>query len=116
MLTPHVTPCARIAGHTHVVDQDDLLAALSHVEAQVHQLAGLDGLTADDVQVIAVQDVIRDRRAVEAALRRVGSAPVRAALRDAPALAGALAREEVLPADVVAVEVLRGGDVVLFTR
>jgi hypothetical protein len=101
------------------INQGNLISALNNVAVQVDRVTALNDLTIQDVQVVNVQDVIRNSSVLNNALRDadidVLTNFLNGSLNNNDVLNDVLNNNDVLIQDVVAVNVLSGGDVVLFT-
>ena len=100
----------------------NLISALNNIAVQIPNLQALNGLNVEDidVRVVNVEDVLNDNN-VEAfnnALNRnnVEILNLRNVLNNNEVLKNALNNNDVIIDDVVAVEVLSGGDLVVFTQ
>ena len=98
----------------------NLVSALNNIAVQITNLEALNDLTVEDVRVVDVDDVLNDNN-VEAfnnALNRnnVEIVTLRNVLNNNEVIKNALNNNDVAVSDVVAIEVLSGGDVVVFAQ
>jgi hypothetical protein len=96
----------------------NLIAALNNISVQIEELEALNDLTVSDVRVVNVEDVLNGNRvrALNNALNRndVDIVRLRNVLNDNEIIKNALNNNDVAVSDVVAIEVLSGGDIVLY--
>jgi hypothetical protein len=96
----------------------NLIAALNNISVQIEELEALNDLTVSDVRVLNVEDVLNGNRvrALNNALNRndVDIVRLRNVLNDNEIIKKALNNNDVAVSDVVAIEVLSGGDIVLY--
>jgi hypothetical protein len=96
----------------------NLISALNNIAVQITNLEALNGLTVEDVQVVNVQDVLNGNnvQALNNALNRnnVEILNLRNVLNNNEVIKNALNNNNVAIGQVVAVDVLSGGDVILF--
>lgn len=102
------------------VTSGNLIAALNNTAVQIRNLEALNNLTVSDVRVVNVQDVLNGNN-VEAfnnALNRnnVEIITLRNTLNNNEVIKNVLNNNNVEIGQVVAVDVLSGGDVILFTK
>lgn len=98
----------------------NLIAALNNISVQITRLEALNDLTVQDVQVVNVEDVLNDNN-VEAfnnALNRnnVEIVTLRDVLNNNEIIKNVLNNNNVEIGQVVAIDVLSGGDVVVFYK
>ena len=98
----------------------NLIAALNNIAVQITNLNALNDLTVEDVQVVNVEDVLNGNN-VEAfnnALNRnnVEIIELRNTLNNNEIVKNVLNNNNVAIGEVVAIDVLSGGDVVVFAR
>lgn len=95
-----------------------LISALNNIAVQITNLEALNDLTVENVQVVDVDNVLNDAnvQALNNALNRNNTEilNLRNVLNDNEVIKQALNNNNVAVSDVVAVEVLSGGDIVLF--
>lgn len=98
------------------VNAGNLISALNNISANIQDVQALNDLTAQDVQVVNVQDVLNDNKvqAFNNALNRNDISALTEFLNNSNILNEALNQNNVAVSDVVAVSVLSGGDVVLY--
>ena len=113
---------ANAAPSARQVNQGNLISALNNVAVQVDRVNALNDLTITDVQVVNVQDVIRNSRVLNNALRGADINVLQDFLNNSlnnnnvEIIKNALNENDVLVQDVVAVNVLSGGDLVVFAQ
>jgi len=104
----------------HGVNQGNLISALNNVAVQVDRVNALNDLTINDVQVVNVENVLKNGKVLNNVLRDANIQVLQDFLNNSAnnneILNDALNNNNVNVQDVVAVNVLSGGDVVLFTR
>ncbi len=97
-----------------------LIAAINGAGAEIEGFQALDGLAVEDVQVVNVNDLVGDADAAafnealaqnEAEIAEWGNV-----LNENEVVTGVLTGAEVAVTDVVAVDVLSGGEVVVYYR
>lgn len=98
----------------------NLIAALNNIAVQITNLEALNNLTIEDVRVVNVEDVLNNNN-VEAfnnALNRneVEILTLRNVLNNNEIIKNVLNNNNIVINDVVAIDVLSGGDVVIFTQ
>ena len=108
------------------INQGNLISALNNVSAQVSDIQALNDLTITDVRVVNVEDVANNNRVLNNALNRNDVNIVRNSLNNflnnslnninVEILNNALNQNNVTVDDVVAVNVLSDGTVVLFVQ
>ena len=104
------------------INQGNLISALNNVAVQVDRVDALNDLTIEDVRVVNVQDVIRNSSVLNNALRDadidVLTDFLNGSLNDntVQVIKDALNQNDVAISDVVAINVLSGGDVVVFAQ
>lgn len=102
------------------INQGNLISALNNVAVQVDRVNALNDLTVQDVQVVNVQDVVRNSRVLDNALRDadidVLTNFLNGSLNNNEVVKDVLDDANVAITDVVAINVLSGGDVVVFER
>lgn len=110
------------AGPATQVNQGNLISALNNVAVQVDRVNALNDLTITDVQVVNVQDVIRNSNVLNNALRGADINILQDFLNNSlnnnnvEIIKNSLNENDVLVQDVVAVNVLSGGDLVVFAQ
>lgn len=96
----------------------NLIAALNNVNVQIRNLEALNDLTVEDVRVVDVDDVLNGNNieALNNSLNRnnVDVDVLRNALNNNEVIKNSLNNVNVAVNDVVAIDVLSGGDVVVF--
>ncbi len=128
-LAVRVTAPAALAQTTQVdqdlrVNQGNLVSALNNVDAEVGALNVLDDLTVTDVRVVNVEDSVNNNRVLNNVLNnnQTDVAVLQDFLNNSAnnnnveILNDALDNNDVNVEDVVAVDVLSGGSVVLFVQ
>ena len=98
------------------INQGNLVSALNNIAVQLDRIEALNDLTVQDVRVVNVEDVLRNARVLNNALRDANVQIVQDSLNDNEVIKQALNQNDVAITDVVAVNVLSGGDVVVFER
>ena len=102
------------------VNQGNLISALNNVAVQVDRVNALNDLTIADVRVVNVEDVLNNNRVLNNALNdnnvQILQDFLNGSLNNAEILNNLLQNANIAITDVVAVNVLSGGDVVVFTR
>ena len=119
-------PAVALAQQTPPVQQTgqatvgNLIAALNNITVQVNNLQALNGLTVQDVRVVNVEDVLNNNNvnALNNALNNnnVEILNLRKVLNNNEVIKEALNNNDVAVNDVVAIDVLSGGDVVVFAK
>ncbi len=98
----------------------NLIAALNNITVQVNNLQALNDLTVEDVRVVNVEDVLNNNNvnALNNALNNnnVEILNLRNVLNNNEVIKNALNNNNVAINDVVAIDVLSGGDVVVFAQ
>lgn len=98
----------------------NLISALNNIAVQITNLEALNDLTVEDVRVVDVDDVLNDNnvQALNNALNEnnVEVVTLRNVLNGNEVIKEALNNNDVAISDVVAIEVLSGGDVVVFAQ
>ena len=98
----------------------NLISALNNIAVQITNLEALNDLTVQDVRVVNVEDVLNDNnvQAFNNALNRnnVEIVTLRNVLNNNEVIKNALNNNDVAINDVVAIDVLSGGDVVVFAQ
>ena len=98
----------------------NLISALNNIAVQITNLEALNDLTVEDVRVVDVDDVLNDNnvQALNNALNdnNVEVVTLRNVLNGNEVIKEALNNNDVAISDVVAIEVLSGGDVVVFAQ
>ncbi len=104
-------------------DQDNfgnLISALNNINAQISDVEALNDLTVEDVRVVNVEDVIQGNNvnALNNALNRneTDIDALQDFLNDNEILNDALNENNVAVSDVIAIDVLSGGEVVVFVQ
>lgn len=102
------------------VNQGQLISALNNIAVQVGDVTALNDLTIEDVQVVNVEDVLNNSNVLNNALRganiQVLQDFLNGSLNNADIVQDVLNDNDVLVSDVIAVNVLSGGDVIVFER
>lgn len=105
------------------VNQGNLISALNNIAVQIEDLQALNDLTVQDVRVVNVEDVLNNNRVLNNALNRndVDINVLRDFLNNnntevAVTLRNILNNNDVAINDVVAINVLSGGEVVVFSQ
>ena len=118
-LDERITPSNAATG----LNQGNLIAALNNVAVQIDRVNVLNGIQIDDVRVVNVEDVLRNSNVLNNVLRNANTnvQVLQDFLNDSvnnnnvEILNDVLNQNDVVVSDVVAVNVLSGGDVILFT-
>ncbi len=104
------------------INQGQLISALNNVNVQVDRVNALNNLTLSDIRVVNVQDVIHNSSVLNNALRDANIQVLQDFLNGSlnnnvvQVLNNALNNNNVNVSRVVAVDVLSGGDVILFNQ
>jgi len=104
------------------INQGQLIAALNNVNVQVDRVNALNNLTLNDIQVVNVQDVIHNSSVLNNVLRDANIQVLQDFLNGSlnnnvvQVLNNALNNNNVNVSRVVAIDVLSGGDVILFNQ
>ncbi|MBD2742646.1 hypothetical protein [Coleofasciculus sp. FACHB-1120] len=119
-------PAVALAQQTPPVQQTgqatvgNLIAALNNISVQVNNLQALNDLTVEDVRVVNVEGILNNNNveALNNALNRnnVEILNLRNVLNNNEVIKNALNNNNVAVNDVVAIDVLSGGDVVVFSQ
>ena len=114
------------AGHrdNHQVTQGNLIAALNNINVQIDRINALNNLTIQDVQVINVEDVLNNSNVLtnflnnslnnNTILTNFLNNPQCSVVAVCNVLNQSLNNNNVLISELIAVNVLSGGDVILF--
>jgi len=98
----------------------NLIAALNNLSVEINQLQALNGLTVQDVQVVNISDLLKGNnvQALNNALNRnnVEVARLTNVLNNNTVLTDFLKNYNIAVSRVVAIDVLSGGDVMLFVQ
>lgn len=96
----------------------NLISALNNVAVQVDRVDALNDLTVQDVRVVDIARTLNGNNvsALNNALQNADIDAVQGVLNDNEVIKDALNANDVAVTDVVAVNVLSGGDVVVFSR
>lgn len=98
----------------------NLIAALNNLAVEINQLEALNGLTVQDVQVVNISDLLKGNNveALNNALNRnnVEVARLTNVLNSNTVLTDFLRNNNIAVSRVVAIDVLSGGDVMLFVQ
>jgi hypothetical protein len=120
-LGDRITPSHMGTGMTPPVNQGMLISALNHGPAQLADLNGLTNLMSSGVSLVNVADVIHGFPAFDNALERnmASVTSLQDLLKNSTSAAvtilnQALSTGNVMLSSVVALDVLRGGNVILF--
>ena len=104
------------------VNQGALISALNNIAVQIEDVQALNDLTIQDVRVVNVENVLNNNRVLNNALNRndVDINVLRDFLNDndidvAVTIGDVLSNNDIAIDDVVAINVLSGGEVVVFT-
>lgn len=103
-------------------NQGNLIAALNNVAVQIGDVTALNDLTIQDVQVVNVEDVLNNSNVLTNVLRDANVQVLQDFLNDSlndnnvEIIKNALNNNDVLISDVVAVNVLSGGDLIVFAQ
>jgi hypothetical protein len=104
------------------INQGQLISALNNVNVQISRVNALNNLTISQVRVVNVQDVIHNSSVLNNALRDANIQVLQNFLNgsvnnnNVQVLNNALNNNNVSISRVVAVDVLSGGDVILFNQ
>lgn len=106
------------------LNQGNLISALNNINAQISKVSALNNLTLSDVRVVNVQDVVNNNQVLNNALNRnrVNIQILRDFLNNSvnnnnvQILDHALNNNNVTIGQIVALDVLSGGNVIAFTR
>jgi hypothetical protein len=98
------------------ITQGTLIAALNNVNVNIQRLSLLNNLTIGDVTVVNVEDVLNNARILENARFLNNITILQDFLNNSEFLTGFLNDNQIVITDVVAINVLSGGDLVVFTR
>ncbi len=104
------------------VNQGNLISALNNVSAQLGDVTALNDLTVQDVQVVNVEDVLNNSNVLNNVLRDANVQVLQDFLNNSlnnnnvEIIKDSLNNNDVLISDVVAVNVLSGGDLVVFAQ
>jgi hypothetical protein len=104
------------------ITQGNLVAALNDVNVQLDRVNALNNLTISDVQVVNVQDVLNNSNVLDNVLRDANVQILQDFLNNSlnnnnvQILNDALNNNNVSVSRVVAIDVLSGGDVILFNQ
>ncbi|MDP9426517.1 MAG: hypothetical protein M3P37_10910 [Actinomycetota bacterium] len=99
-----------------------MIAALNNVNAEINNLEALNNLTIQDVRVVTVEDVLNGNNVNALNNNAIDIAILQGFLNNilneniVEVLNDALNSNNVVITDVVAIDVLSGGDIVVFTR
>lgn len=102
------------ANHTTQVTQGTLIAALNNINVEIQNLQALNNVTIGDVTVVDIDNVANNNRVLNNALNR-NQVDINV-LRDFLNNSNVLNDANIVVTDVVAIDVLSGGDVIVFTR
>ncbi len=98
----------------------NLIAALNNIAVQIRNLEALNNLTVEDVRVVNVENVLNGTNAevLNNALNRnnVEILTLRNTLNNNDIIRNVLTNNNVAIGQVVAIEVLSGGDVIIFSQ
>jgi len=98
----------------------NLIAALNNISVEIDNLEALNDLTINDVQVVNVEDVLNGNNveALNNSLNRndVEIDALQNFLNNNDVITDSLNNNQVLVTDVVAIDVLSGGDVIVFVQ
>ena len=103
------------------VNQGNLIAALNNVALELNRLQALNDLTVQDVRVVNVEDVLNNANVLNNSLNRNNVQILQDFLNNSPidvavVIRNVLNNNQIAISDVVAVDVLSNGDVIVFTR
>jgi hypothetical protein len=100
--------------------KDNIIAALNNIAVAIGELNALNNLTVEDVQVVNVKDVLNkaDIKILNDAIKnnKTQIVTLKGVLNKNDIIKNALNNNNVVVNDVIAIDVLSGGDVVIFTR
>ncbi len=102
------------ANNTAQINQGNLISALNNVNAEINNVEALNDLTVNDVQVVNVEDVLNNSNVLNNVLRNADIDALQNFLNNNDVIKDALNDNNVVVSDVVAVDVLSDGTVVIF--
>lgn len=102
------------ANETAQVNQGNLISALNNVNAEINNVEALNNLTVNDVQVVNVEDSVNNNNVLNNALRNADIDALQDFLDGNEVIKDSLNQNDVAIGDVVAVDVLSDGTVVVF--
>lgn len=102
------------ANTTAQINQGGLISALNNVNAEINNIQALNDLTVNDVRVVNVEDSVNNNNVLNNALRNADIDALQNFLNNNEVIKNALNNNNVLVSDVVAVDVLSDGTVVVF--
>jgi hypothetical protein len=102
------------------INQGGLVSALNNVNAEINNIEALNDLTVSDVRVVNVEDVLNNSNVLNNVLRNADIDALQNFLNSndvrANIIRDVLNQSNVAVSDVVAVDVLSGGDVVVYVQ
>lgn len=98
------------------INQGNLISALNNVNAEVNNLEALNDLTVSEVRIVNVDNVLNNSNVLNNVLRNADIDAVQNNLNDNEVIKQALNNNNVNVSDVVAVDVLSDGTVVVFVQ
>lgn len=104
------------ANETAQINQGGLISALNNVNAEINNVEALNDLTVNDVQVVNVEDVLNNSNVLNNVLRNADIDALQNFLNNNDVIKNALNDNNVAVEDVVAVDVLSDGTVVVFQQ
>lgn len=104
------------ANETAQINQGNLISALNNVNAEINNVEALNDLTVNDVRVVNVEDAVNNNNVLNNVLRNADIDALQNFLNNNDVLNEALNNNNVVVSDVVAVDVLSDGTVVLFVQ
>jgi hypothetical protein len=115
---------ALAASPVQQITQGNLIAALNNINVQIDKLSALNNLSISNVRVVNVQDVLNNNNVLNNALNRnnVNIQVLQDLLNNSlnnnnvQILDNALNNNDVAIGQVVAIDVLSGGDVIVFNQ
>ena len=114
------SPVQAQQGQGGQVTQGNLIAALNNINLQIDRLNALNNLTISDVRVVNVEDVLNNNRVLNNSLNnndvRILQDFLNDSLNNNNVLTDFLNNNDVNIDDVVAINVLSGGDIVIFQQ
>ena len=102
------------ANETAQINQGNLISALNNVNAEINNVEALNDLTVNDVQVVNVEDAVNNNNVLNNVLRNADVDALQNFLTENDVLNEALNQNDVAVEDVVAVDVLSDGTVVVY--
>ena len=104
------------------VNQGNLISALNNVAVQIGDVTALNDLTIQDVRVVNVEDVLNNSKVLNNVLRDANVQVLQDFLNNSlndnnvEIITDSLNNNDILISDVVAINVLSGGDLIVFAQ